>query len=229
MDSIREFFPYAQLIVGIIAGIISSILAVVLAISVRNLIGKGWLVASTVITLVVWSSSRIIQLIAARVGYPAAAVANWYGVLNLLGTLGAVCFGLFLFSNWSVSRIKLNVKALLFSFSGRIPRSAFWISLLILFPLNSFIGFIPLIAAQAHGLFSMVLWVVFAGWLVFSIWIAFAIYTKRWHDCSRSGWMSLILLIPIFGALWLVGYLGFVRGAHGRNQYGDDPVDTHTA
>ncbi|MEI8348864.1 MAG: DUF805 domain-containing protein [Candidatus Omnitrophota bacterium] len=228
MDSIKEFFPYAQLIVGIIAGIISSILAVVLAISIRNFIGKGWLVASTVITLVVWSGSKIIHLIATLLRYPIAAVANWYGVLNLLGTLGVVCFGLFLFSNWSVSRMKLNVKALLFSFSGRIPRSAFWISLLILSPLNSIFGFIPFITAQAHGPLRMALWLVFAGWLVLSIWIAFAIYTKRWHDCSRSGWMSLILLIPIFGALWFVGYLGFVRGTHGHNQYGDDSLDTHT-
>lgn len=224
MNSIKEFLPYIQLIAGIAVGIISSILAVILAISTRKIVGKGWLVAFTVITLVVWPSSRIINLIAARLGYPLAVVANWHSVFNLLSTLGVACFGLFLFANWSVSRMKLNVKTLLFSFSGRISRSAFWISLFILFPLNLIIGFVPSMAMQAHGLLRMALWILFAGWLVLSIWITLAIYTKRWHDCSRSGWMSLILLIPILGVLWFLGHLGFVRGASGQNKYGDSPL-----
>jgi uncharacterized membrane protein YhaH (DUF805 family) len=124
--------------------------------------------------------------------------------------------------------MKLDVKNLLFSFSGRIPRSAFWILACILFPLGTILGFAPL-TTQADGIPKAIIWIVYAGWMILSIWISLAVYAKRWHDCSKSGWMSLVLLIPIIGAFWFFGYLGFVRGTSGANQYGDDPLDTRTA
>ncbi|OGU61027.1 MAG: hypothetical protein A2V66_09655 [Ignavibacteria bacterium RBG_13_36_8] len=124
--------------------------------------------------------------------------------------------------------MKLNVKNLLFSFSGRIPRSAFWITLCILFPLGILVGFIPY-QSDVEGIPQILLWIIFVGYSILSIWIALAVYAKRWHDCSKSGWMTLILLIPIIGFFWFVGYLGFVHGTKGSNQYGNDPLDIQAA
>lgn len=121
--------------------------------------------------------------------------------------------------------MKLDVGNLLFSFSGRIPRSAFWISVCILFPLGTLLGFAPF-TSEATGVPKGIIWTVYALWCVLSIWISLAVYAKRWHDCGRSGWMSLILLLPIIGPFWFLGYCGFVRGASGPNQYGDDPLNT---
>jgi len=223
MNNVNEFFPYVQLMMALVA----SILALVLASSAKNLIGKEWLVASTSITLITWPSFLIISLIA-RHSDNAQQIYRWYDVFNLFVLFGTACFGLFLFSNWSRSRMKLDVMDLLFSFSGRIPRSAFWISLCILSPLGTILGFAPF-TSEAEGFPKIVIWIVYAGWFILSIWISLAVYAKRWHDCSKSGWMSLILLIPIVGVFWFFGYLGFVRGTHGVNQYGDDPLGTQTA
>ena len=205
--------------------LVSSLLAVTLACSARSLTGKGWLIASAALTLVSRPAFQIVPLIARRSSYSVREIYQWYDVLNLLPLFGTACFGLFLFSNWSRSRMRLDMRNVLFSFSGRIPRSAFWISVCILFPLGTLLGFAPFVS-EAGGLVKGIIWTVYAVWGVLSIWISMAVYAKRWHDCSRSGWMTLVLFLPVIGLFWFLGYLGFVRGARGSNQYGDDPLDT---
>ena len=49
---------------------------------------------------------------------------------------------------------------------------------------------------------------------------SYAICTKRWHDRGKSGWWSLIALVPLIGALWFFIELGFLGGNEGANQYG---------
>ncbi len=223
MKNLQEIFPYVWLVMALV----SSILAVALAGSAKNLTGKGWLVASLVIVLMTKPLFQMIQFIAQHSENPREVYA-WYDVLNLFSLFGTACFGLFLFSNWIQSRMKLDMKHLLFSYSGRISRSAFWISLCILFPLGTVIGFAPF-TSQAAGIPKVIIWMVYAGSLVLSLWISLAVYTKRWHDCAKSGWMSLILLIPVVGFFWFMGYLGFVNGTTGPNPYGDDSLSTPQA
>lgn len=138
MNGAKEILPY----VSLLTAIVSSVLAVVLAIGSRNLVGKGWLVASVVITLLTSPGFCIISFLAAH-SSNREQIYHWYDVLNVMVLFGTACFGLFLLSNWSKSRMKLDVKHLLFSFSGRIPRSVFWISVCILFPVGTILGFAP--------------------------------------------------------------------------------------
>ncbi len=56
------------------------------------------------------------------------------------------------------------------------------------------------------------------------IWPAYAILAKRWHDHGKSGWWSLIIFVPIIGAIWMLVECGFLRGSEGPNQYGQDPL-----
>ena len=207
--------------------IVSGILAVTLVSSARNLIGKGWLVATTVIWLLTGTGSFIISLIAKHSDHFLKTI-SWSDVFTLFYLFATACFGLFLLSNWAQSRMKFDAKNLLFSFSGRIPRSAFWISMCILFPLFTIVGAFPFIT-KAEGLPLAIIWIVYTISLILSTWVALAVYTKRWHDCSKSGWMSLIMLIPVVGLFWFFGYLGFVRGTQGLNQYGDNPLNKHMA
>ena len=123
--------------------------------------------------------------------------------------------------------MKLSVKNLLFSFSGRIPRSVFWISVCILFPLGTILGFAPY-TTSAEGIPKTIITIVYASWMILSIWISLAVYAKRWHDCAKSGWMSLVALIPVIGVFWFFGYLGFVRGTRGVNRFGDDALDVQS-
>ena len=219
MDYIKEFLPYIRLTTVLV----SAILAVVLVNSAKNLVGRKWLLASVIITLVTWPLYPIIQIIAQNSENP-SELYQWYDVVNLFAVFGTACFGLFLFIVWSNSRMKVDVKELLFSFKGRIPRSAFWIIACILFPVGTMIGYTPFIS-EADGIIKIIILIIYVCWLILSAWISLAIYAKRWHDCSKSGWMTLILFIPVIGAFWVLGYLGFVRGTHGSNPYGDDPLN----
>ena len=45
---------------------------------------------------------------------------------------------------------------------------------------------------------------------------------RRLHDTNKSGWMILIALIPIIGAIWLI-ILYATEGDKGDNPYGPDP------
>jgi uncharacterized membrane protein YhaH (DUF805 family) len=64
-------------------------------------------------------------------------------------------------------------------------------------------------------------WPVMAAML----YTGLAVATKRWHDQDRSGWWNLLLLAFPFGALVMIGMLGFIAGSDGANRYGPVPAD----
>lgn len=188
--------------------IILSITALVISSMVKNIPGKKWLVATNILWLLGYTFSRAFEL---------------YEIIELLFDFGNACFGIFLFALWSNTRLKINIRNLLFSFDGRISRSAFWLIGLIIFPVGMSIG-LTVGGSEAKGMVNVILWIVYFCWLIVSMWISFSVYAKRWHDCGKSGWMSLILFIPIIGALWLIIYLGFTKGNIGVNEYGEDTI-----
>ena len=56
-----------------------------------------------------------------------------------------------------------------------------------------------------------------------SLWPSLAIVVKRGHDRDQTGWMALIMIIPIVGwFFWLINY-GILDGTPGPNQYGPSP------
>ena len=143
-------------------------------------------------------------------------------ILDIIFNIALISLGMFIFSLWSSNRIKITTKNVLFSFNGRIPRSAFWIVYGIMFPINYIIGQRFLMFTNWHGI-GWALLVVYSIWSLISIWMSLAIFTKRWHDLNRSGWMSLLMLIPIIGPLLVLGWCGFTKGDVGPNEYGEDP------
>jgi uncharacterized membrane protein YhaH (DUF805 family) len=56
------------------------------------------------------------------------------------------------------------------------------------------------------------------------LYSVFAVYAKRWHDRDKSGWWSLIILVPIIGGIWFLVECGILPGTPGANQYGPDPL-----
>lgn len=120
----------------------------------------------------------------------------------------------------------MNWSAFLFSFKGRVSRTAFWL----VFLAGLVVGGVLQFAALGSAMFgefdpanppSIPVWYWLAQ--IPLIWIGLANYCKRWHDQDKSGWFSLLLLIPILGWLiWLV-MLGFIGGSPGPNRFGDEP------
>jgi len=123
------------------------------------------------------------------------------------------------------------------SFEGRINRQKWWLGLIILMIIQWIFYIVvamifdggmmvsvdpenPESVRQAMGALMIPLFILI---LVF-LWPTLAIYAKRWHDRGKSGWWTLIILIPFIGPIWGLVELGFLRGTEGPNQYGPDPL-----
>jgi uncharacterized membrane protein YhaH (DUF805 family) len=115
----------------------------------------------------------------------------------------------------------------LFSFNGRISRKAFWLFTLATFVISIGLNMVALGSAFGGGMDpnnmpTIPVWF----WLVQipMLWIGLAVYCKRWHDQDKSGWFSLLLLIPLLGFLIVIIMLGFIGGSPGPNRYGDSAM-----
>lgn len=99
-------------------------------------------------------------------------------------------------------------------FSGRARRREYWtfvlvnfIVVLVLTGVDSAVGTAGVLA----GLFNLAMLVP-----------GIAVGTRRLHDTDRSGWLLLIGLIPLVGAIVLIVF--FVQDSQpGDNQYGPNP------
>ena len=54
------------------------------------------------------------------------------------------------------------------------------------------------------------------------MWFSLAQGVKRLHDLDKSGWLILLMFVPIVNALFGL-YMLFADGTVGPNQYGEDP------
>ncbi len=131
----------------------------------------------------------------------------------------------------------MNWTTFLFSFNGRITRKAFWLYVLAAVVLGLILQAVamppqPVIdpsatpeqaMAAVTGYYAAIpIWY----WLlqIPLFWIGLAIMAKRWHDQDRSGWWTLLLLIPIIGALAVIVMVGFIGSTPGPNRFGNEPM-----
>jgi len=111
------------------------------------------------------------------------------------------------------------------NFSGRAPRSEYWMFTLLMFLLGAAIGLIIGIAGGIFGidnmksLISLFQNILFLATIIPSV----AVSVRRLHDVDKSGWWLLIGLIPIIGAIWLF-VLYCTKGTEGDNRFGSDPL-----
>ena len=113
-----------------------------------------------------------------------------------------------------------EAKTTLFSFTGRIGRSTFWVIFVTFFLIGVGLQIVGTLSGDRVG-FG---WLVALALIYFipAIWISLAAYVKRWHDLNRSGWLALTLFIPYVNLLILL-YLGIAPGTEGINKYGEEP------
>ena len=48
---------------------------------------------------------------------------------------------------------------------------------------------------------------------------SFSVTIRRLHDINKSGWNLLFMLIPLFGAVYII-ILNILKGTDGDNKYG---------
>jgi uncharacterized membrane protein YhaH (DUF805 family) len=117
--------------------------------------------------------------------------------------------------NWYLEVLKKYAE-----FSGRARRKEYWmftlfnsIFLIVAIILDNMLG--TAIEDVGYGLiyFLYALAVLVPG---------LAVSVRRLHDVGKSGWMILISLIPIIGAIWLL-VLMVTDSNPGENEYGPNP------
>lgn len=140
----------------------------------------------------------------------------------------------------------MDYRLLFFDFEGRIGRKWYWIGMLLVWVASIVGDVISELIYQAQftsftrveegelvtrlvvtspnaNTLTIISWglsiVVFAA----SLFTSLAMQAKRWHDRGKSGWWSLIGLVPVVGTFWLLIECGFLRGTTGSNRYGSDP------
>jgi nitrate/nitrite transporter NarK len=130
----------------------------------------------------------------------------------------------------------------LFSVSGRIPRGAFWGTMILIGILTLFVYLMTslIFAHGAHlyvpgGGLKHIVESIFVvpndniyvltfriAWLLVVSWIAVALQIKRWHDLEKTGWLVLINLVPAAGTLISLIVLGFFKGDSSPNKFGNE-------
>lgn len=212
---------------GLLAALAVTILALVLALSLKQLKGRNWLVAWAVITLINWTGINFLNLLIHSLMETKSYTelrdfTQWYQALGALSPVGTGCLGVFLWVNWQRSRQPLTGAEILTSFEGRTTRANFWIYYWLSFAVSSFTISKPFTTEVRGAAFvficAVTALVAFAG-----IWSNVAVAAKRWHDFGKSGWMTLVIFIPIVGPIYYLVHMGFLRGHDGTNLFGEDP------
>ena len=99
-------------------------------------------------------------------------------------------------------------------FDGRAKRSEYWLFMLIHVIISIILGLIPLVLDW----FLVVEVVYFLALLV----PVLAVGARRLHDSGKSGWLQLILLIPLIG--WIIVIILMALPSDDENKYGLRPV-----
>jgi len=121
---------------------------------------------------------------------------------------------------------------LLTSYEGRIRRRDFWLARIGLTLADlAYIVVVVMYRLQHLGarpadggalLTALAIDLIFFAIGLAFLWAFFAVDTKRCHDRGKSGWFSLLFLMP-FVNLWPFVELGFLDGTPGSNRYGASP------
>lgn len=99
-------------------------------------------------------------------------------------------------------------------FEGRSKRSEYWLFMLVHAIISVILGLIPLFLDW----FIIVEVVYFLALLV--PWLA--VGARRLHDSGKSGWLQLILLVPLIG--WIIVIVLMALPSGDDNQHGPRPV-----
>jgi uncharacterized membrane protein YhaH (DUF805 family) len=106
-------------------------------------------------------------------------------------------------------------------FSGRAKRAEFWW----FFVLATIFCFLLAVVDSMIGTYSesLEMGLLSTVFGLSTIVPTFSVGARRLHDVNSSGWWQLLLLVPLFGALFLI-YLMLQRGAAEENRFGPPPA-----
>ncbi len=111
--------------------------------------------------------------------------------------------------NWFIKVLKQYA-----DFNGRARRKEYWMFIL-------FYIIFSMVATAIDA--ALGTWGTIAGIFGLAMLIpSLAVGVRRLHDIGKSGWMLLVVLIPLIGAIWLIILL-VTDSTPGSNEYGANP------
>ncbi len=119
--------------------------------------------------------------------------------------------------NWYLKVLKQYA-----DFSGRARRKEYWMFVLF----NTIFAIVAMILDNILGIamegigYGPLHGLYFLAMLIPGL----AVAVRRLHDVGKSGWMILIALIPLVGAIWLL-VLMVTDSNPGENEYGHNPKE----
>ena len=116
-----------------------------------------------------------------------------------------------------------SIKDMFFSYRGRLNRKPFILRGLLLSVLSSVMSTIMTEMTEASSTVMHLLALLPLILMVVLSVGTFMLIIRRWHDLGKSGWLSLLMLIPLLNFLVLI-FLWVKKGTDGPNAYGDDPL-----
>lgn len=122
--------------------------------------------------------------------------------------------------NWYLAVLKNYT-----GFNGRARRKEYW--LFALFNLIFSFGAIWLDNLAGTAMPDLGYGPIYGIYLLAILIPGLAVSVRRLHDIGKSGWMLLVGIIPIIGALWLL-ILMCTDSDAGENQYGTNPKTVST-
>jgi uncharacterized membrane protein YhaH (DUF805 family) len=107
----------------------------------------------------------------------------------------------------------MRISQIYLSFKGRLSLKKYWLYWMIPLIMLELL----LMAFKLEGPQFTWIWRV-TNTLI--IWPAIATTVKRLHDMNKSGWWTLVHLVPFLGSIILTFILSFIPGSKGQNQFG---------
>ena len=104
-------------------------------------------------------------------------------------------------------------------FDGRAGRQEFWMFILFSVIVSAVLSIVDGVIGTATSGFGLISGIYSLAVLVPTL----ALGCQRLHDIGQSGWMQLIGLIPIVGALFLIFVYYIKPGTPGDNKFGANP------
>jgi len=104
------------------------------------------------------------------------------------------------------------------NFSGRAVRSEYWYWVLFVVLLSIVTNIIDAVISGTSGFAILSTIVSLALFLP-----GLAVGIRRLHDLDKSGWWTLLIFIPLVGAIILIVW-ACTRGTLGPNRFGPDPL-----
>lgn len=121
--------------------------------------------------------------------------------------------------HFSLSQSVRSLRRAPVRFSGRVARSQFWWNHVVLAAVTGPVCLLFWLSQVLLAPSAAVLWLSVAIVSVLLLAITMGLGSRRLHDTGRTGWLQMLVLIPVVG--WVALVVMFVRrGTPGENSYG---------